>query len=56
MQEIAETFADCGLPGGFHDAAAEVFGRLAGFKNSTADLDGLLTALSTGPALTSAKP
>jgi 3-hydroxyisobutyrate dehydrogenase-like beta-hydroxyacid dehydrogenase len=30
MQEIAETFADAGLPSGFHEAAAEMFERAAG--------------------------
>jgi 3-hydroxyisobutyrate dehydrogenase-like beta-hydroxyacid dehydrogenase len=49
MREIARTFSDCGLPGGFHAAAADVFGRLAGLKDSTADLDQLLALLSTGP-------
>lgn len=32
MHEIAATFHAAGLPGGFHQAAAEVFRRLAGFK------------------------
>ena len=34
MDEIAATFRDAGLPSGFHDAAADVFRRLAGFKDS----------------------
>ena len=34
MDEIAATFRDAGLPSGFHDAAAEVFRRLAGFKDA----------------------
>jgi hypothetical protein len=29
MQEIAATFADAGLPPGFHEAAAEMFERAA---------------------------
>jgi 3-hydroxyisobutyrate dehydrogenase-like beta-hydroxyacid dehydrogenase len=33
MEEIAATFREAGLPGGFHDGAAEVFRRLAGFKD-----------------------
>lgn len=33
MDEIAATFRDAGLPSGFHDAAAEVYGRLADFKD-----------------------
>jgi hypothetical protein len=49
MREIARTFADCGLPEGFHAAAAEVFARLAGFKDSTVDFDELLALLSAGP-------
>ena len=35
MHEIAATFREAGLPGGFHDAAAEVFERLASFKEQT---------------------
>lgn len=33
MKEIAATFEAEGLPGGFHQAAAEVYQRLAEFKN-----------------------
>ena len=33
MHEIAATFHAAGLPGGFHQAAAEVFRRLAAFKD-----------------------
>lgn len=33
MQEIADTFEAAGLPDGFHRAAAEAYGRLAGFKD-----------------------
>ena len=33
MYEIADTFRGAGLPGGFHQAAAEVFKRLANFKD-----------------------
>ena len=36
MEEIAATFASAGLPGGFHQAAAEVFKRLEDFKNTPA--------------------
>lgn len=36
MEEIAATFRAAGMPGGFHDAAAEVYRRLAGFKDSPA--------------------
>lgn len=35
MEEIADTFNAVGLPGGFHQAAAEVFQRLAHFKDLT---------------------
>ncbi|MBS04442.1 MAG: phosphogluconate dehydrogenase [Gammaproteobacteria bacterium] len=34
MREIAATFEGAGLPGGFHAAAADVFERLAGFKDA----------------------
>lgn len=33
MHEIAATFREAGLPGGFHQAAAEVFERLEAFKD-----------------------
>ncbi len=35
MKEIAGAFEVAGLPGGFHNAAAEVCERLAGFKDQT---------------------
>jgi 3-hydroxyisobutyrate dehydrogenase-like beta-hydroxyacid dehydrogenase len=35
MHEIAATFQGAGLPGGFHQAAAEVYERLAAFKDQT---------------------
>lgn len=34
MREIADTFVSAGLPGGFHEAAGEIYHRLAGFKDS----------------------
>lgn len=34
MEEIAETFEQHGLPGGFHRAAGEIFQALAGFRNA----------------------
>jgi len=34
MHEIASTFRDSGLPDGFHMAAADIYHRLAGFKDS----------------------
>lgn len=47
MDEIAATFAAAGLPSGFHAAAADLFRRLAPFKDSTQppDLDAVLRAL-----------
>ena len=36
MREIAATFDAAGLPRGFHEAAAEVYGRLASFKDEPA--------------------
>lgn len=35
MHEIAATFQEAGLPNGFHEAAAEIYHRLAGFKDAT---------------------
>jgi 3-hydroxyisobutyrate dehydrogenase-like beta-hydroxyacid dehydrogenase len=35
MREIAEAFDAAGLPAGFHNAAAEICERLAGFKDQT---------------------
>ena len=48
MEEIAATFAAAGLPGGFHEAAAVIYARLAGYKDaatppSMADLVAPLT-------------
>ena len=34
MEEIAGTFAEAGLPGGFHAAAGEIYRRLACFRES----------------------
>ena len=34
MEEIAATFAAAGLPGGFHEAAAVIYERLAGYKDA----------------------
>jgi 3-hydroxyisobutyrate dehydrogenase-like beta-hydroxyacid dehydrogenase len=36
MEEIAATFSAAGLPPGFHEAAAEVYRRLAGWKDTPA--------------------
>jgi 3-hydroxyisobutyrate dehydrogenase-like beta-hydroxyacid dehydrogenase len=47
MDEIAATFEGAGLPPGFHQAAAEVFGRMAGSKDApaTPPLDEVLAAI-----------
>jgi 3-hydroxyisobutyrate dehydrogenase-like beta-hydroxyacid dehydrogenase len=47
MDEIASTFAAAGLPGGFHLAAADLYRRLAGFKDapSLPPLEEVLAAL-----------
>jgi 3-hydroxyisobutyrate dehydrogenase-like beta-hydroxyacid dehydrogenase len=44
MEEIAATFRDAGLPGGFHDAAASVYERLAAAPGT--DLEAVLDALA----------
>ena len=48
MEEIAATFAEAGLPDGFHLAAAEIFRRLTPYKDtptpSVADVTDVLTA------------
>ncbi len=50
MEEIAATFEAAGLPGGFHQAAAEVYARLSNFKGSVEpSLDEMLTALRNQP-------
>ena len=48
MREIAATLEAAGLPGGFHLAAADLYGRLAGFKDAdgTPPLDAVLAALA----------
>ena len=47
MDEIATTFAEAGLPDGFHAAAADVYRRLAEFKDApdTPALEAVLAAL-----------
>ena len=47
MDEIAETFRAAGLPGGFHEGAAEVYSRLAHLKDAepVPGLDAILAAL-----------
>ena len=48
MDEIAATFEEAGLPGGFHHAASEVYRRLASFKGQveTPSLVEVLEALN----------
>jgi 3-hydroxyisobutyrate dehydrogenase-like beta-hydroxyacid dehydrogenase len=48
MDEISATFQDAGLPGGFHTAAAEIYRRMAGFKDAaqTPSLEEVLAALN----------
>ena len=46
MDEIAATFADAGLPDGFHRAAGEVYRRLGAFKGMPdTTVEGMLEAL-----------
>jgi len=47
MKEIAATFREAGLPDGFHLAAAEIYHRMANYKDAdeTPSLDTLLKAL-----------
>ncbi len=47
MEEIAATFVDAGLPGGFHTSAGEVYRRLANFKDEATppSLEEVLAAL-----------
>ena len=49
MKEIASTFRETGLPDGFHRAAAEIYHRMADFRNSneTSALDDVLKAVLT---------
>ena len=47
MEEIAATFQETGMPAGFHDAAADIYRRLASFKDleATPPLETVLAAL-----------
>lgn len=47
MDEIAATFEAAGVPGGFHEAAAEIYARMAGFKDAPElpSLEAVLAAL-----------
>ncbi|MCI0394290.1 MAG: DUF1932 domain-containing protein [Chloroflexi bacterium] len=47
MEEIAATFEEAGMPGGFHEASADIYRRLAHFKDPavTPSLAAVLAAL-----------
>jgi hypothetical protein len=47
MKEIASTFDEAGLPDGFHQAAGDIYHRMASFKdsNETPTLNDVLRAL-----------
>ncbi len=48
MREIADAFATAGLPEGFHLAAADIFARLAGFKDQPeAEPEAVIAALQS---------
>jgi 3-hydroxyisobutyrate dehydrogenase-like beta-hydroxyacid dehydrogenase len=50
MEEIAATFQSAGLPGGFHQAAAEIYHQMRSFKDTSATppLQAVLHSLITG--------
>jgi 3-hydroxyisobutyrate dehydrogenase-like beta-hydroxyacid dehydrogenase len=50
MEEISATFNEAGLPGGFHAAAADLYRRIAHFKDTpeTPSLEEVLGALTQG--------
>jgi hypothetical protein len=47
LLEVASTFQSAGLPGGFHESAAEIYHRMAHFKDApeTPSLDHVLKSL-----------
>jgi 3-hydroxyisobutyrate dehydrogenase-like beta-hydroxyacid dehydrogenase len=45
MQEIAASMTAAGLPGGFHQAAAEIFGRVARADSAAETVDTVISAL-----------
>lgn len=54
MDEISATFREAGLPGEFHQGAAEIYRRLAQFKGKeTPPLEEVLEALLVSPGLSS---
>lgn len=58
MHEIAATFRGAGMPGGFHEAAAEVYERLEAFKDHTEppSIEAVLEALLEGRTPELAQP
>ena len=50
MQEIAATFAGANMPSGFHEAAGDIYQRLAKFKDEPATVETVLEALETPAA------
>lgn len=58
MEEIADTFAGARLPDGFHRAAAEIFRRLAEFKDvpEPPPLDDVLAAINAGASVEGPRP
>lgn len=50
MREIAATFQDSGLPGGFHEACAEVYHRMSTMKpTEPPTMSEILEAITVGP-------
>ena len=48
MEEIAATYSAAGLPSGFHEAAADLFGRMKGFKDQDpATIDAVIAAITS---------
>jgi 3-hydroxyisobutyrate dehydrogenase-like beta-hydroxyacid dehydrogenase len=54
MEEIASTFKGAGVTGGFHQAAAEIYSRMEGFKGQTQppELEEVLTAIKSKKSIT----
>jgi 3-hydroxyisobutyrate dehydrogenase-like beta-hydroxyacid dehydrogenase len=52
MDEIAGSFESAGLPGGFHHAAADIYGRLEAFKDAAKPpaMKAILNAVADGDA------
>jgi 3-hydroxyisobutyrate dehydrogenase-like beta-hydroxyacid dehydrogenase len=46
MREIAATFASAGIPSGFHEASAEIYEKLAGFKDREPKVEEILARLT----------